>query len=153
METVTCICKTLRASTELTNSLKATSEGEQVRSGSVLFRAGDKNVGIFVVLRGSVCLQVPDAPELDRVFSSGSLLGLPSTFTGKPYCLTGVAVADSEVAHIPREDFLNLMVTRPELCQEAAELLSCEVAFILSALRNDRGPCEPQSVSESQTTR
>jgi len=134
-KTVGTVFKTLTASAEFRGALKAIGDAEHFRTTSVLFRAGDENMGIFLVCRGRVCLRVPHAPELDRVFLAGSVLGLPSTFTGNPYSLTAAAVADSDVVQIPRKDFLDLMSTRPELCREATQLLSREVEFILSALR------------------
>src|SRR5271157_1044594 len=77
---------------------------------------------------------VRDMPQLDRVFSAGSLLGLPATFTGCPYSLTAVAVVQSDIVHVPREEFLQLMCERPDLCREATDMLGCELTFIQSAL-------------------
>lgn len=136
MKTVGTISKTLKASVALQTSLAATGDCEHFPAASVLFRAGDENTGVFLVRNGKVCLHVPDVPELDRAFSAGSVLGLPSTFTGRPYSLLAVAVADSDVVHMGREDFLNLMGTRTDFCREATELLSREVTFILTALGN-----------------
>jgi len=77
---------------------------------------------------------VRNLPELDRVFSGGSLLGLPATFTGHPYSLTAVTVVRSDIVHLPREEFLQLMRERPDLCREATDMLGREVTFIQSAL-------------------
>ena len=73
-------------------------------------------------------------PELDRVFSGGSLLGLPATFTGHPYSLTAVTGVQSAMVHLPREGFLQLMRERPDLCREATDMLGRELTFIQSAL-------------------
>lgn len=62
------------------------------------------------------------------------MLGLPATFTGRPYSLTAVTLAESEVMHVPRKQFLKLMGERPDLCLETTEMLGREVAFIQSAL-------------------
>ena len=98
-----------------------------------LFWAGGKNAGIFLIRGGVVRLRVPGVPHLDRMFSSGSVLGLPSTFTGRPYSLTATCVTDCDVVHVAKKKFLGLMNTRPELCRDATGILSREVAFILSA--------------------
>ena len=77
---------------------------------------------------------MPAAPHLDRVFSAGSILGLPSTFVGKPYSLTAACSTDCEVARIGKKQFLELMTRRLDLCREATDILSREVAFLFSAL-------------------
>jgi CRP-like cAMP-binding protein len=99
-----------------------------------LFKVGNSNNGVFLVRRGKVALLVEGLPNLDRVFSAGSVLGLPSTFTGNPYGLTAQALVDSEVGHVPREDFLELRRQDPTLCREATEMLTREISFIQAAL-------------------
>jgi hypothetical protein len=44
-------------------------------------------------------------PRLDRLLGSGSLLGLPSSFTGRPYSLTATAVTGADVVHVAQGDF------------------------------------------------
>lgn len=87
-----------------------------------------------MVVTGTVSLQLENMPHLDRFFKAGSLLGLPATFTGNPYSLTAVCVTDCQVVQVSREDFVRLMQEKPELCQEAAAILSHEVGFIQSAV-------------------
>jgi CRP-like cAMP-binding protein len=79
-------------------------------------------------------MSVKSLPRLDRLFGSGSLLGLPSSFTGRPYTLTATAITEADVMHVSREDFLLLMLERPDLCGEATEMLGREMTFIQSAL-------------------
>ena len=38
------------------------------------------------------------------------------------------------IVHLPREEFLQLMRERPDLCREATDMLGREVTFIQSAL-------------------
>jgi CRP-like cAMP-binding protein len=109
-------------------------------SQSVLFHAGDKNAGIFLVYSGQVCLEVPDVPQLSRVFSAGSVLGLPSTFSQKPYSLTAVSATDCDVIRVGKTKFLDLMKAQPELCREATDILVREIAFIFSAIREQHKP-------------
>ena len=125
--------KALLAPTHLERALKGAGEIKHFRAGSVLFVAGDKNKGIFLVCSGTVCLQVPEASHLDRAFSTGSILGLPSTFVRRPYSLTAACLTDCEVVHVGKRKFVELMTRRPVLCREATDILSREMAFILSA--------------------
>src|SRR5215469_15231818 len=126
--------KELLASADLERALKRCGVVGRFHAGSVLFDAGDKNRGIFLLCKGLVCLQVPEAGHLNRTFPPGSVLGLPSTFVGRPYSLTAVCVTDCTVAHVGKRKFLDLMTQHPVLCQEATGILSREMAFILSAL-------------------
>ncbi len=124
----------LKASTDLRSALKALGQVQEVPAAGVLFKTSDENVGVFLVSKGKVCLRVDGLPRLDRVFAAGSLLGLPATFTGSPYSLTAIAVTNSVVLRIPRDQFLGLMQEQPILCQQATDMLSREVSFIQSAV-------------------
>lgn len=129
-------CPTLLAPTDLASALTAAGKTKQFKPNDVLFHAGDANKGVFVVRSGNVCLQVPGSPHLDRLFSAGSVLGLPSTFSENPYCLTAVCVTGCEVACVESAPFLDVMKKYPDLCREATDILSRETTFILSAIRN-----------------
>lgn len=141
MKHVGSLCQTLLVPARLRTALSKIGEREHFTSQSVLFRAGDKNAGAFLVCTGEVCLHVPGVPHLSRTFSQDSILGLPSTFSDSPYSLTAVSVSDSEVIHIDKAKLLELMQTQPDLCRDANDVLCREVAFILSALR--RQPMQP----------
>ena len=128
----------LRASEKLRSSLEALCSKRQCPSAHVLFREDGNSEGVFLVCKGKVRMSVKNLPKLNRDFGVGSLLGLPSTFTGHPYSLTAVTLAESEIAHVPREPFLDLMRERPDLCREATDMLGREVTFIQSALAQRR---------------
>jgi CRP-like cAMP-binding protein len=128
----------LKVSSNLKKSLVTAGVVEHYNSDHHLFDVDQKNQGVYLVLKGRVCLSVKDLDKLDRVFSPGSLLGVPATFTGHPYSLAAVAVTDAEVLHVDRTAFLDLMTEQPELCREATDMLSREVSFIQSALAERR---------------
>lgn len=124
----------LKAPPDLKSGLEVLGRLEQVSAGSILFNTGDENLGVFLVRKGKVCLRVDGMPRLDRVFPAGSLLGLPATFTGDEYSLTAIAVTNSEVIRVGRDEFLRLMREQPVLCRQATDMLSREVSFIQSAV-------------------
>jgi CRP-like cAMP-binding protein len=138
MKRVAPITSILKVSPAFKSSLEAIGNSKQFSPAHVLFREGGKSVGVFLIRKGKVLMSVNSMPKLDRVFSAGSLLGLPSTFTGHCYSLTAVTIADCEVVFVPREQFLELMRQKPELCREATEVLGPEVTFIHSALTERR---------------
>lgn len=128
----------LKVSGHLKKSLITAGVVEHYLSNHPVFDVDQQNQGVYLVLKGKVCLSVKDFQMVDRVFSPGSLLGVPATFTGRPYSLAAVAVTDTEVLHVGRDAFLDLMSQRPELCREATDMLSREVSFIHAALAERR---------------
>jgi CRP-like cAMP-binding protein len=131
-------CNTLTVSNELRKSLETLGRTERFSSSQVLFREDTGNSGVFLVLSGRICLSVKGLPKLNRFFSTGAVLGLPSTFTGHVYSLTAIAIVDCDTVHVSQDEFLRLMKERPELCREATEILGREVTFIQSALAERR---------------
>ncbi len=128
----------LKASHDLKARLVEAGKQEHFPATSTLFRQEDDNAGVFLVTKGKVCLSMSSMPALNRLFGSGSVLGLPSSFTGRPYSLTATAISEAEVVHLRQEGFLRLMLERPELCREAMEMLGREMSFIQSALAERR---------------
>ncbi len=138
MMRVSAQCLILKASDDLTTCLVEEGKKRLFPATSILFHEQGDNVGIFLVVKGEVCLSMTGMPMLDRIFGGGSLLGLPSSFTGRPYSLTATAITDAEVVHLTQDDFLRLMSERQELCREALEMLGREMSFIESALAERR---------------
>lgn len=138
MHTVGTASKILKVSSKLKKSLMTAGIVERYPSQHYLFREDQDSLGVFLVLKGKVCMSLKDLDKLDRIFSAGSLLGIPATFTGHPYSLAAFAVTDAEVVHVERQAFLDLMTGQTELCREATDMLSREVSFIQSALARRR---------------
>src|SRR3974377_914301 len=124
----------LNVSAKLKNLLLGAGTLQTYPPNRILFQVDQEAVGVYLVMKGKVRLSLPELPKLDRVFSPGSLLGLPATFTGHAYSLDATSVTDAEVLHVGRETFLQLMAGTPEFCREAANMLSREVSFIQGAL-------------------
>ena len=138
MNSVGARCGFLKASPELRTVLNGLGIRQHFATGQVLFREDQDASGAFLLLKGKVRMSVYNLPKLDRLFAAGSLMGLPSTFTGRPYSLTAQALSEVDVLHVPIEAFLDLMRERPELCREATEMLGREVSFIQRALAERR---------------
>ena len=138
MRTVGTASNILKVSSKLKKSLMAAGVVERYPSQHYLFRQDQDSRGVYLVLKGKVCMSLKYLDKLDRTFSSGSLLGIPATFTGQPYSLAAVAVTDAEAVHVERQAFLDLMTHQTELCREATDMLSREVSFIQSALARRR---------------
>ena len=152
MKTVGARCNFLKASFELKTALQLAGQRERYSLDAALFREEQDNSGVYLLLRGRVRMSVESLPRLDRLFGAGSLLGLPSTFTGRRYSLTAVALTEVESAHVPQDVFLQMMRDRPELCREAMEMLGREVSFIHTALAERRKRVASKRVCEEVAT-
>ncbi len=150
MTTVGAQCNFLKASAGLKTSLQAAGEKVHFSAGQSLFREDDGNKGVFLIVRGKVCMAVRGLPNLDRLFSASSLLGLPSTFTGHTYSLSAESVTDVEAVHVEPGAFLQIMRERAEFCREATEMLGREVTFIQAALAERRKQAAKNKVSPSE---
>lgn len=128
------VSNALTGSASLCKCLRAIGVAKHIPPKRTLFKVDDTNDGVFLVRRGRVALLVEGLPHLDRVFLAGSVVGLPSTFTRNAYSLTAMTLADSDIVHVPREEFLELMSRDSTLCREATEMLSRELSFIQTAL-------------------
>lgn len=124
----------LKVSEKLKKTLKKGGSIRRYPAAHVLFHEDGDSVGVFLVCAGKVRMSVRNLPNLDRDFAADSLLGLPSTFTGRPYSLTAVTLTEADVLHMPQNEFLELMREQPDLCREATDILGREVTFIQSAL-------------------
>jgi len=142
----------LTVSAKLKKVLAGIGTVKQVHTNERLFDVEQENEGVFLVISGKVRLWVKDYPKLDRVFSAGSLLGVPATFTGRPYSLGATAVTAASVVQIPRQAFLDLMTAQPDLCREATDMLSREAAYIQTALA-ERRRAQEEHHSAHATTR
>ena len=138
MKKVGAQCSFLSASPELSTSLRSCGTPRRFSSGEVLFREDQDTAGVFFLLTGKILMSVRGLPNLDRLLSAGSVLGLPSTFTGHPYSLSAQAIAECDAVHVPQGVFLDLMRERTDLCRECTDMLGREVTFIQAALAERR---------------
>lgn len=150
MTNVGAPCNFLKASAELKAHLRAAGGREKFSAGHALFREDERNIGVFLLLKGRIRMSVRGLPKLDRVFPVGSVLGLPSTFTGRNYSLTAEAITEVDVVHVPGQGFLQLMRDRADLCRETTEMLGREVSFIQAALAERRKEAARNKLSPAE---
>ena len=143
-------CNFLKASAALKTCLEAAGTRGRFSAGQNLFLEEDSNKGVFLLLKGRVRMSVRGLAKLDRLFPVGSVLGLPSTFTGHNYSLTAQAMTEVEAVNVEQANFLQIMRERPELCREATEMLGREVTFIQAALAERRKQAAKNKISPSE---
>ena len=118
-----------KVSAELNKVLRVSSRPVRKKKGALLFRAGSKARGAFLVRRGRVQLQLEGATGLypTRTLGLGSIVGLPATVSGEPYSLTGVTAEDSELDFIPRKELLLLLQRDTNAALQILRILSEEI--------------------------
>jgi CRP-like cAMP-binding protein len=121
---------------------------EKVRKprSTVLFRRGEKAFGVFLVLRGTVNLDlgVDASAALTSACGPGALIGLPASLTRTNYSMTATVTDDAELGFLPLQALLLLLRKHPELCQQLLTILSAKVAHseqeTKALLRKERLP-------------
>lgn len=103
----------------------------EVEPGTMLFKAGDENRGVYLVVSGRFALWSGDDPvRVTRVAERSCLMGLPATVRMKPYGLTAEAVTEAEVCLVGAEEFRNLIASNTDLGAEVLQLLAEEISVL-----------------------
>ena len=98
--------------------------------GTRLFSEGESPRGLFILCTGEARLSAsgPDGRAMTlRLVSRGEVLGLSSVVANRPYPVTAETLVRSQVAFIPRNDFLRLLAAHAEVSTRVAEHLSAEL--------------------------
>lgn len=112
----------------------------------VLFRRGQKAVGMFVIVRGKVSLDFGVDSAFARVYGPGALVGLPATLTRRDYAMTATVTEDAELVFWSLRDLDFLLQRRPDFCRQLLEILGERMAenqkMMKAMLRKDQQPLD-----------
>lgn len=123
--------RTFAVSPQLCLQLERVGDRESMPAGSLLFRKGNKNRGVFLVLSGRFALSSGEDPtRITRIAEKGSLLGLPATVRNRSYSLTAEATTNAEVCVIPAELFRKMLSTNTLLGMTVVSMLAEEVSIL-----------------------
>lgn len=106
--------------------------------GKVLFRSGEACVGAFLIRSGQVKLSLDPAIGVypTRTVSSGTVIGLPASFSGEPYSLTAATKTNCRLDFISRQSLLNLLQHYPDAGFEILRVLSDEIFQMRKVMKN-----------------
>jgi DNA-binding response OmpR family regulator len=96
-----------------------------------LFSDGDAPLNIYFVKSGSIKVYQshPEGKELiTNIYNTNDFFGFEPILEGTDYHESAVAMQDSEVITIPKQDFLTLLQTNPDVSKGFISLLSKKVA-------------------------
>lgn len=127
----------LISSAELREELERLSTIITKPKGSILFRRGEKPLGLFLVRKGRVglCLDCETKAYPVRKLGPGAIVGLPASVSGKPYSLTAEVIQKSELAFVPRHSVVSCLKNNPILGFEVVSMLSSEICDIRSVFK------------------
>ncbi len=116
--------------------LLATSEDLSFIEGETVFQAGDTGRALFLLLEGTVEVNL-DVPKLgERVLAkleSGSVFGEMSFFHAAPHAATAKCLTSARIMRLPRAQFDALAAQNPHLAlrltTNAAEILAARLHF------------------------
>jgi len=116
---------------ELAQALDAIANVYTCCAGTIIFHQGQTADGVLVIREGKVRLSAlshdVDPPVPYRTAGPGYVLGLPALFSGQPYSLTAEAVEDCVCGFVARDQALELIRKRLDLCFQATDLLAREI--------------------------
>ena len=94
--------------------------------GELLFQAGEEADSLYLVRSGRLGVFRQDdgqAPQFLGVIKPGEPVGELALIAGTPHSASVVALRDSEILALPREDFFEAVRTRPDVMIELSRLM------------------------------
>ncbi|WP_233451420.1 FAD-dependent oxidoreductase [Paraburkholderia caribensis] len=109
-------------------------------AGAVLFRAGEKSSGMYVLLSGKVKITVRDGLGRSRSFEEvvgRQFLGETATLSGKPYLVDAHAITDVDAILVPPAQLRALMITEAQL---GSEIMRAFILRRVALIQDGSGP-------------
>ncbi|MCB0723714.1 MAG: Crp/Fnr family transcriptional regulator [Ignavibacteriae bacterium] len=98
--------------------------------GQIIFWEGNNPQSIFCINEGVVKtskIGVDGREQILRMAKQGDILGYRSMLTGEPSTVSAVALEDTKVCQIPKENFLKLVQTNSDVSMKLMKLLASEL--------------------------
>jgi len=123
---------TLSGSSTLYLALERCCERVYKRKSSVLFRLGERALGMFVIFHGTVILDFGIAPSEDvaDICGAGALVGLPATLSQGNYTMTATVVKDADLGFLSTQNLFDLLRSEPEVCKQILQIMSLKVSQV-----------------------
>ncbi|TCK33503.1 thioredoxin reductase (NADPH) [Paraburkholderia sp. BL8N3] len=124
---------------------------EKWNAGEAMFRAGERGLGIRIILRGSVLVTRRDGLGQSHFWAElneGQFLGETAELTGKPHLVDGYALSEVEAILISPAEVRTLMVEEAQLGEIIMRALILRRAGLV---QEGSGPVLIGSVRETKT--
>lgn len=107
------------------------------KKGEILFREGSYPTGIYYIKKGKVKKYKTDKEGKEQIFyvcKKGELLGYHALISEEKYSDTTATIEESEIAFIPKDDFLKAVQTSSVLSNRLLKVLSHEFGVLVNSL-------------------
>ncbi|HEY4327582.1 MAG TPA: response regulator [Mucilaginibacter sp.] len=104
-------------------------KGRLFKKKQVVYFEGDKGHGLFLVLKGRVkTVKTSDGRELmTGVYAPEHYLGIQAVLANEPYGDTAIAMEDSILCLLPKENIENLLNLYPDIARAFIKLLANDI--------------------------
>lgn len=135
-------------SDEEIETLATASTSRVYAPGEAVVRIGQKGNSMFVILRGSVKVQIPenDYQKTVNTLKENDFFGEMSLLTGEPRSANVIAVEETEVLRIDKNGLKPILEINPPLVESISELIS-ERKVVLKT--EDGGDLEDQKMAKT----
>lgn len=117
-------------SPEARHYLQEHRQSRTVKRGDVIYRAGDRPTGLYLIHHGLVGLVIHSAKGTDhllRLFRSGQFFAHRSYFANEPHHATSLALEASEISYISHDDVEEIIRIDPGFLRHVVEYLAKEL--------------------------
>lgn len=108
-------------------------------AGEAVYRIGDRPEGLYGLINGGVSVSVPNDVGTDHTVyqaSPGFWIGDLALFADQHRLVTVIAVADTEMLHLPRARLVPLVKENPQLIRDFYALSHVNTALAMRLLAN-----------------
>jgi CRP-like cAMP-binding protein len=125
-------------------------ESRSLRSGEILFRAGDKADGGFIVQQGSLGLTLDASGDRgqETIVGPATMLGEISLLIESVRPMTATAIDPTSVVRISRSLFLKMLEGFPDAARRLRDYVGARSEQAMSELTDVRGALERPQLRE-----
>lgn len=109
------------------------------QKGGVIFSEGESGHGFFVVTEGRVKifkLSADGKEQILHIFGAGEPFGEVPVFTGRHFPAHAMALDAAETLYFPRDDFINLISSHPDVALNMMAVLSRRLHTFTDLIEN-----------------
>jgi CRP-like cAMP-binding protein len=106
-------------------------------AGESVIRQGERGESLFLITRGRVEVRIVSegVASVVSTLEAGSFFGEMSLLTGDPRAATVVALEDTEVVPVAREDFRHVAAANPAVLEEMTRIVSARRGHLAQTIR------------------
>ena len=113
-----------------------------LEAGEFVYHEGDTADRLYIIARGKIKIMKYSSEGNEFIISflgTGELFGISASFTNKPYSYSAIAVEESDVLEIRKEDFLHLIESHSQIGLDVIKIMGGRIIEAHERLRDLAG--------------